>query len=381
MNASPEEEQDFNLKLRLMRYLWYNGYLVRRNVSIIESLDKRQYTDIDVLAIKIDQELCTNYLICDCKSGVRIKTPERLFWLSGLMKYFNARQGIFLRTKLFGVKYADLAMRLDITPLSEEQLCDLEKAYRIDNTKLIGSFSNNCDPPIEKIFSLLRKLESGVEEYVNTLYWDDSPSMQINNLAACSRRIIELDGLMPKAKSFLLAYTFSHLSLSALQFSKTLFTIPSSNKEDYAKIELLGGKLAHEERKRLLKGFYEFMSKEIKERYNAKYPISSNQFVESLVPEYSKYFIEFSIRTCENPKYSFLIPRFFDLLAFETVLGNRDIKIEDLLPLPIKENVDTLMKPVKDFAAFTSRSGLLSKELSVIISQQLINLASASTIN
>ncbi|HEY9204995.1 MAG TPA: hypothetical protein VIO58_03650 [Candidatus Methanoperedens sp.] len=373
MNTSPEEEQDLKLKLRLMRYFWHNGYLVRKNVSIVESLDKHQYTDIDVLAIKIDEELNTNYLVCDCKSGMRAKTHERLFWLSGIMKYFNANQGIFLRTKLFGVKYMELAKRLDITPLSEEQLYELEKAYKIDINKSLGAFSNE-PTPIDQVFLSLRKLGGNVEEYINTSYWNDVPSVQINNLVACCKRINELDGLMEKARNFLLAYTFSHLSLSALQFSKTLLTIPNSNKEEYAKIELLGGKLAHEERKRLLKGFYEFMAKEIKERYKAKYPISSNQFVESFVPDYSKYFVEFAIRTCENPKYSFLIPRFFDLLAFQTVIGNRDIEIKDLLPIPLNEDIATLIKPVKDFETFATRSGLLPTELNELINKQLTNL-------
>jgi hypothetical protein len=371
MMNSPEEEQDLKLKLRLMRYLWHLGYLVRKNVILVESFDKRDpYTDIDVLAVKVDNELNSNYIVCDCKSGARTKTRERLFWLSGVMDYFDAGQGIFLRSKLFEIRYADLATRLNITPLSEEKLSELEKAYRIDKGRSIGAFSEEYRTG-DQTLAGLRKFQPKVAEYIDTWYWNDPPSEQVNNLVACSKRIIEVSQLSVRARMFLLAHVFSDLSLSALQFSKGILNIPASNIEEYAKIELLGGSLEHEERKRLLKGFHEFMTKEIEARYKARYPISSTQFIESFVPEHSKYFIELVARICGNPEHSFLIPRFFDLVAFETILGNRNVNIEDLLPVPLKEDLGTLLKPVVDFVAFVERSGLLDRELKEVLNQQL----------
>jgi hypothetical protein len=140
-----KNEKDFDLKLRMMRFLWYRGYFTRRNVNLLRYTYGRktehQYTDIDVWGSRLDETFNQRQIICDCKSGVTASTAERFFWLSGIMKYFNADQGIFLRTKVRESKYLDLGRKLQILPLSLDQLSELEKAYNIESKPFIGAFN------------------------------------------------------------------------------------------------------------------------------------------------------------------------------------------------------------------------------------------------
>src|SRR2546426_1037598 len=116
----------------MMRLLWRTGHFVRHNVSLerMSQAEHRSqaYTDIDVLALRFDPELTSNVLVADCKSGASAKTFERLFWIAGVMQLSGARRGFFVRTQMTTSRYSDLANQLNITPISLDQLRELEQA-------------------------------------------------------------------------------------------------------------------------------------------------------------------------------------------------------------------------------------------------------------
>src|SRR2546425_5742004 len=141
--SKQEYEKDTDLKLRTMRYLWNLGYYVRRNLPLTEAWAKSDQTDIDVLGVKVDEEFLSSFIVCDCKSGASNGTKTRLFWLSGVMRYFGAERGIFVRTQMLGTKYIELADRLGIVSVSEDQLADLERSYVAGPSKNVGPFSGD----------------------------------------------------------------------------------------------------------------------------------------------------------------------------------------------------------------------------------------------
>lgn len=375
MSATSESEKDITLKLRTMRYLWNLGYFVRKNVAIIESQESgKQYTDIDVLATKVDDELDAEFMICDCKSGVQAKTRERLFWISGVMKFFGATQALFIRTKLFGGKYLELNKQLGIMPLSEDQLTELEKSYGIKNDWWYGPFAKE-QIDADKIFAVLREFSPETSDYLKSLYWQDSPPEQIATIIACCNRIKGLEQIDISAKHFLLTYALSFLTLSIIRFAKNVLPVPDAAKGETIEIELLGGRLEQEERKKLLRGFYDFMVKEIQERYKARYPITSSQFLESLIPLYSKHLIDLVIRLCRNPRNYVLLPRLFDTIAYETILGHRDLRVQDIVPSSFYFDASTLAKPMKDFLVFAERSDFLTPSLLEFLNTKIGTIA------
>jgi hypothetical protein len=359
LSSSPDSEEDLALKLRTMRYLWSLGYFVRRNVLLLDKEGTgRQYTDIDVVAVKVDEELRTYFVVCDCKSGAQAKTRERLFWLKGVMEYFGARDGMFIRSRMVESKYAKLGNRLSISSLSEGQLTELERVYDID-TSFFGPFSKE-GVANEEIFSVLRKFSAYAADYLGIRYWEDTPSEQITNLVACCKRINELGELQQKAKDFLVAYALSLLSLSIVRFARRVLIIPDAEKAELIRLELLGGRVEHTARRELLGGFYDFMTKEIELRYKAKYPITRTQFLDSLTPEYAKYLVDLVTRICKKPRWYAPLPRYMDLLAFESVLANRPLKISDLVESAVYIDSGSVTKPMIDMTTFAERAKLLT---------------------
>jgi hypothetical protein len=359
MSSISDSEQDLGLKLRTMRYLWSLGYYVRRNVLLLDKgSGGKQYTDIDVLAVKIDEGLDSQFLVCDCKSGVQARTRERLFWLKGVMEYFGATSGMFIRTRLTESKYIELGNRLGITSLSEGQLIQLEKAYEV-GTGFFGPFSKE-GVASEELFSLLRKFNPETADYLRVRYWEDEPPQQIANLVACCKRINAMGELQEKAKDFLITYALSHLALSVVRFAKQVLVVADPQKPEYIRLELLGGKIEHDARRELLGRFYDFMSKEIEARYNSKYPIGRTQFLDSLTPEYAKYLIDMLTRVSQRPRWYAPLPRYMDLFAFESTLSGRSLKTTDLVASSLYIDPGSITKPMIDLLTFANRSGLLT---------------------
>ena len=122
-----------------------------------------------------------------------------------------------------------------------------------------------------------------------------------------------------------------------------------------------GGKPLAEEKKELLKSFYAFMSKEISERYKQSFGTTESQFVDLLTQPYKKYLVEVVVRICNLQRTANLAPRFFDIFAYDILLGNRIISLEDILPLDQKTKPEALLKPVIDIFTFANRSNIVTE--------------------
>jgi hypothetical protein len=371
MSQSSETQQDLELKLKMMRYLWHLGYNVRKNVGVQEIWQEEttRYTDIDVLGIKIDEELNAHFVLSDCKSGVTDKTRERLFWLSGVMKYFNVDRAYFLRAKMLSSRYAELADTLGISLISEDQFLSLEKSYDISTTPF-GPFCSE-HTKAAKILQILKEKDRRTYHYVETGYWRDPPQKQILSLISCCKMIGTLPEIKAFHRDFLLAYCLSALSVSILRFAQKALTIPSDQKNEFVKLSLMGGKVEYEDKKILVGSFYDFMTREIEQRYREKYPISSTQFRDSLLPEYSKYLVDLVNRICQKPTEYVASPRLLTLVAFESVLSSRKTKPEYFKPgLPCLDTAEAVAA-ANDFVIFAARSNLIGDDTSKLLREEL----------
>jgi len=361
-------ELDLDLKLRMMRFLWYSGYFTRRNINLLRytygKKTEQQYTDIDVLGVRIDENLKQHLTICDCKSGITAKTTERIFWLAGVMKYLGVERGIFLRTQVMEGKYIDLAKRLEIIPLSLEQLSELEKAYNVESKPYVGAFNKDVLDKDNIIFNNLRENARQVYDYIHFKYWVDPVQQQITSLVASEFKINELSNMREEEKIFLQLYILSLLSISILNFSAPLLIISKKEKEYHVRENLLGGRIESMERRRLLGAFYDFMSKEISTRYQEKYPISKKDFMSHIYPRYLKYLLDLIERICLKPIAAVYVPKLLDILAYEIVLNKDkgDNIANQIFSYNNNFDIIEISKLTKDFITFGQRSGFISNE-------------------
>jgi len=359
-----KQEQDLELKLRFMRLLWNMGYFVRKNIVVTElGENSGSYTDVDVVGIKIDEEFNSEFLICDCKSGSSAKTKERLFWLNGLMNYLDSAKGVFLRSKINPMKYQAVANKINITLLSDNELLELEKIFNVNNTDYFGSFDQN-QISMENSFRTLKKFAPEIHNYIRTDYWIDSPLYQIHTVIKCCRNLTKLKSLPEEVRSFLILYSLGELSISLIRFSKKILTVPKEYRNDFIIKELQGGNLEFKERKELISNFYDFMVKEIYDKYKKKYPISKSAFIDGLFnPPYTKYLVDLIGRMCLNPTSFFKVPKLLDCMAHNYVLNDKITDLKKILGINRSDDATNTQKALTDFILFAQRSNLLSDEL------------------
>lgn len=361
-------DKDLVLKLRLMNYLWRLGYLVFKNVEIssMNVTDRKTFTDIDVLGIRFSTDLVSDFIICDCKTG-KVKNAERLFWLSGVMKFFDASKGIFIRPEKLSSTYYELAERLNIIPLTNNQMDELEKAYNIDKEALYGQFISEQDK-LDEIWKELKKDYRKEIRYLLIDYWKDIPQQQILTLFSVYKNLNKDN----KYNMFIHCLLHSLLSISITSFSRFFLTIPFHLREDLIQKTLLGGELSYYDREQILTNFYIFMTNEISARYNQKYPVTKKDFISGMIPSYAKYLIDLIIRICNTPEISLIISRYFNLYPYKIVLLDDEIEINNLIEgMPIN---NVTMKPIKDFITFLDRSNILTDELKQEYNKKILNI-------
>jgi len=357
-----ESEKDLEIKLRYMRLLWRMGYFTRKNIPVsqIDSLGgNRNFTDVDVLGIIFDNELNWHMVIADCKSGY-VKNAERLFWISGVKRAVNANKAFFIRKQLDEIKYMELALKLDITPLTIEQLSKLEATYKVNTSLYFGSFCAEKDISLSYI-NALKIVDKRIENYVLKGYWISNTTEQIVTLISCCHQIIDYHLLEEKIRSFSLSYIYSLLAISLLRFSQSVFYISELNKPIVIEQNLMGGFSQYIQRIQLVSSFYDFMVNEILERYKERYPVTEEQFVKGITPEYIKYASDLIFRICDNPKAAKYLPQLLDLFTYEFLESGKNIT-NDLIDIN-REDYGNIISLFKNFVSFTDRSGILTPTL------------------
>lgn len=376
-------DQDLPIKLRMMRLLWHLGYFVRHDVSIerMFEADRRgqTYTDIDVLGIRLDPELTNRVVVVDCKSGATAKTVERLFWLSGVMQYWGAHGGFFVRTQMMTTKYSELASQLNITPVSLDQLNELEHAYRIEDAPFIGPFNKGLLDKGFAAFAALHESQAPVQNYILVKYWRDSIQQRITSLMTALGLVQHDETLEDGKKLFITAYTLSLLSLAIVQFSEPILTIAPRDKELQIRDRLLGGTEETLQRKQLMESFYDFMVGEIKVRYDKRYPISKKEFMSQFYPPYTKYFVDLVERVCLAPTQFTLVPQILDLVAYEGALGSRPVDPFKVASISRGVQVAETFKAAKDIITFAERSGAVASKIGSELRGLMQELTEAGT--
>src|SRR5437868_13907615 len=101
-----ESERDFTLKATIRAVLWAQGYSTRLDVLLAYDKDsqgkngsgKAGLTDLDVLGVRLDPGFRIHTAIADCKTTSG-QVPERLFWLSGVGKFFGSDTNLLVRSQ------------------------------------------------------------------------------------------------------------------------------------------------------------------------------------------------------------------------------------------------------------------------------------------
>ena len=113
------------------------------------------------------------------------------------------------------------------------------------------------------------------------------------------------------------------------------------------------------EKRDMLSAFHEFMTQEIKQKYNLIYDVPKAGFIDNLIPSYAKYLVDIIVRLCSDPANAIQICRIIDLITYENFLNERRVNLNDMWAA--SQNQKQSIGLAKDFITFTTRAELIDK--------------------
>ncbi|MHB1525545.1 MAG: hypothetical protein ACYCZN_04590 [Candidatus Dormibacteria bacterium] len=129
-------EKDMGLKAASRRLMWSMGFSTLVDVPLRTFVPPgggrkatEEFTDLDVLGVHVAPDLRTQTSIVDCKTTVRGRAIERVFWLRGVADYFCADDAYMVRTGTVAPGARQLAGRLNLAVLTEADLVALQEHY------------------------------------------------------------------------------------------------------------------------------------------------------------------------------------------------------------------------------------------------------------
>src|SRR5581483_1868929 len=358
--------RDLPLKLRIKKILEIQGYHCPLEVvlSHFESQEAKQnlkrilLTDIDVLGIRFESDLRQTVIIADCKSG-KESEANRIFWLRGVMDFFHAQEGIFIKTHLH-THARSLAPMLGIRVLDEQGLAILEKGLGLENTAhyaddmLVYERASNLwvihvkddEKPTERQLVL-----KSVYQYLQYKYWmaDDYVNIQtIIELFSDIKSDITPDHLKSKFLAFM---GLQRLSLSVLKMASKVAACDPTNVGRQFKIAFFGG----EQRMNTSLQIIEYLNQINKH-------IRSNEKIE-LEPEYFNELAEIVNRIILNSLYASKILQHLDTVVSEHLFGS-ERNLEDVMGPKYSTEALVLLKRIATmFCKYTGIKNELFEKL------------------
>lgn len=355
-------EKDFDLKIRLNNIFWSLGCYTRLEVKLAEYTLQRktpmELTDLDVLGIRILPDLSIEYLVADCTCNKDvIRSPiQRVFWLKGVMDFFEASKGYLSLGTNNPISEAQriVAYRLGVTILDENNLANLEK--RVGNSHLPQLklskpeswlyFENNIGNLSKKMSQLLN--------FRKYNYWINHPHQNLHALLSLVSKHNKLFDEKNRLQKALILDLLTLFTLSVLQMSAYAFRINPENPETELKSYFYGGYTEMKSRQEIV----EYIKK-----LTEYFPTQGNLFNETLKldPYYLPNLFDIAFRLLNRPFDSSQILRYLQMILFEKIL----YKSENAEGIKYLETgfSDITKKLTRDIAKFFRDSTGISERL------------------
>lgn len=342
------------LEYRVARLLFHMGYFTRSRLPLKSYFypDHVDITDIDVYAIKFNNDFNENIILADCKSGTSSKQKDskpsnRVLWLSGLIKFLSASRGYFIKPQISD-KMKDFALKNGITPLDYARLKELETqfnlmedwrgSYSIENFKEEIDFYNEIKNKNGDMNQLYWFLRMG--------FWTLPSNIQIKQIMDRVQYLNIKCSFKAPHEVWLLGESTILLSIALLRFCQELFPLTEQQRNNRINVKMIEGLGTIEQQEKTLYLTHVYAASLV-EQYTGKKTIIKEDEVKIPPPEYTPNLIDICSRILNEPEISIHIPRFLDFFIYEYIVSNKDLNREELeLMFPV--DLDILAKLSKN---------------------------------
>jgi len=351
----------------MKRLLYYQRFLVRDRISLKSQFypERVDITDIDVLGIKFLDDLSPYTVICECKSGERAKSIDRLLWLKGLSQYLSVNSCYFVR-KQFPSKVKEFAISLKIVPIDYSKIEDLEKQLCIAD-RWLGShdYTFFC----ERISRYYKNICNNTDLlriywFLKSSFWYSSNVARVKKLMTALDQLTtnfdKMEDAIKDAIKWLFVETLILLSVAVISLCSEIYPLNTDEREEYLKAKLISDKLSPDEMRKIMQKVRSLTQAIVKER-TGQFIMLDDKLSEITPPNFTDSLTEISERILEHPSISKEVPLFMDTFFYEFTLKNQ--KVETGFLEKFFSNLNMVAKMAKNVIKFACAESNISNEL------------------
>ena len=320
---------DLDLKLAMERTLWAAGYYTRSNVKLASATrgsTKRgrasaDLTDVDVLGIRVLDDLEPRKVAVDCKSGAAVSPVGRTFWLKGVMEHVGADRGYVVLARSIPDHQRSAAANLGITLVDRAALSGLQARYpTLPDSLRVGDIESHRYLE-DNIIKLPAHFDS-LLEFRDTAFWYYGDSRAISQAIQRTAKVRDKADLRQKFQRALLLDVAGLFSLSILSLAFDVAKLAASDTLDSVRSLFFGGPEGIARREQILRTVKSLISHVAQQ---ARLPFDDvGEF--QLDPPFLPAVAEAVARVIARPIEASEAPRYLKLRLMHTVLyGEADL--------------------------------------------------------
>jgi hypothetical protein len=355
------------LEYRVAKYFFHQGYVTRQSLPLKSYFYPEIFdiTDIDVYAIKFDNDFSEKVIIADCKSGSSPKSKDskplnRLFWLRGLMTFLGVNQGYFIKPRI-SEKIKKFAADLKIVPFDYEWLNETEARLNL-TTDNRGSYAIQNSDRHRSFYQQIRAHPDRIEFYywfLRIRFWTIPSNIQIKEVIRGHFILIRKCSFKKDYEIWLLGESAILLTIALLRFCSELYPLSEKERERWIELKMIEGIGSIEQQNKILNLMRNFAQEKVYETCKKRIQISEQELTIT-PPPYTPQLTELISRLLAQPEISIQTPKFLDFFIYEYIINDKEVNIAELQKL-FPSNLELIAKQSKNIIKFLD-SDIKSKE-------------------
>jgi len=320
-------DSDSDLKRRMHRLLWHQGFFVRRSVAVSthligagRKLERKDVTDVDVLGIKFCENLRPQIVVAECKTGRHFAALDRTLWLAGLMQLLHADRGYLIVDSPQNLAKR-IAPDLGISVIDGARLAAWEKSILV-HKEWRGSFNPEADLILDEQLDEIKSKAYNEYHYVKYRFWQEDPADQMKHILSVAKALSNNKKLEFSELRWFLSCIIPAFAISILGLASRIFSFnPEDTKQLVQQVvtEWHGGEMTEKRHRDLAAAFQELLKQELTAHGIAKQQSRLQDYMPE--PSYvSTSLADLVARFLVNPQLAAEVPRFIDTLIFDSVL-------------------------------------------------------------
>ncbi len=319
-------DADFILKVRIQSIFKSLGYYTRLEVKLAESDRagaKSDLTDLDVLAVAIMPDLTMEYVLADCTTNkTKCSRPtQRIFWLRGVMDFFNAQKAHLVLGTDVAVPHVPraVATKLGIGVITNAYLAQQEKRVQGVLPPDLKVLLPDAWDYLETNLTGLSAAVAPLVEYRRYDFWQRDPYQNLQDIVSLMREAATHLDASQRFHRALVVDLLSLYTIALLQLTAHVMLRGADKPAGDILAFLLGGENSMKSKERMLGTLRDFLGQMSSEQPT----LFGDVTLPNVEPDYFSPLVDVVARLLNRPTAASQVPNFLQAVLFERIL-NKD---------------------------------------------------------